>query len=202
MLKKILSFGRYPEFLCLIWWRKVVPLYLRRTGVELGLDVRFQGSPIVSMATDSQIVIGDRANLCSASKYTALGVNHKTILRTMRSGASLSIGADTGLSGATICAAVSVSIGRECLIGANVVICDTDFHAVQPLGRRYNNNPEAIGARPIAIGNNVFIGANSIVLKGVKIGDNSVIGAGSVVVGEIPADCVAAGNPAIVLRRL
>lgn len=202
MLDKILSFQRYPEFLRLLWWRKIIPISLRRTGIELGNDVRFYGRPIVTIAPGSCITIGDRVSLCSVSAYTALGVNHQVVLRTLRDNATVSIGADTGLSGTTVCAAVSVTIGRECLIGANVIICDTDFHALSPIDRRYNNNPDSIAARPVTIGNNVFIGANSIILKGVSIGENSVIGAGSVVISDIEETCVAAGNPAKIIKRL
>ena len=55
---------------------------------------------------------------------------------------------------------------------------------------------------PVTIGNNVWIGANSVVLPGVTIGDNSVIGAGSVVTKDIPANVVAVGNPCKVMREI
>lgn len=57
-------------------------------------------------------------------------------------------------------------------------------------------------ARPVEIGDNVWIGGGCILLAGVTIGENSVIGAGSVVTRSIPANCVAAGNPCRVLRSL
>ena len=173
-----------------------------RQGLALGNRVRFIGRPVISIADESEIQIGDRVVLCSDSAYTELGVNHPIILRTLRAGARVTIGADCGLSGTTICAALSVSIGCDCLVGANVIICDTDFHALQPLNRRYNKNAMCIAVRPVDIGNNVFLGANVLVLKGVTIGDNCVIGAGSVVVGDIPANSIAAGNPAVVIRLL
>ena len=59
-----------------------------------------------------------------------------------------------------------------------------------------------MGVRPIEIGENVFIGCNCLILKGSKIGDNTTIGAGSVVTGNIPQNCVAAGNPAKVIKKL
>ena len=59
-----------------------------------------------------------------------------------------------------------------------------------------------MGIKPVSIGENVFIGCNSIILKGATIGDNTTIGAGSVVSGTIPANCIAAGNPARVIKRL
>ncbi|NLF40795.1 acyltransferase [bacterium] len=112
------------------------------------------------------------------------------------------IGDDTGLSGAAVCAARSVSIGAGCLIGANAAITDCDFHAVAPENRRYNTSPDAVGCAPVIIGDNVWIGMNVIILKGVTIGRNSIIGAGSVVTKSIPPDCFAAGQPAVVRRQL
>ncbi|WP_455281684.1 DapH/DapD/GlmU-related protein [Cupriavidus necator] len=105
------------------------------------------------------------------------------------------------MSGVTVCAVGSVSIGENCLIGANVIIFDTDFHPVEPLERR-SKPIESARNKPVVIENNVFIGANSIVGKGVSIGDNSVVGAGSVVMTSVPANCVVAGNPAKIVRYL
>jgi acetyltransferase-like isoleucine patch superfamily enzyme len=158
--------------------------------------------PLISMAKNSNIEIGANASLCSSSYYTALGVNHPVILKTLSEGATIKIGADTGISGTTICAAISVSIGNQCLIGANVTIVDTDFHSIKPDNRRHNSDPLEIGSSPVTIADNVFIGAGSIILKGVSIGKNSVIGAGAVVTKDIPENVIVAGNPAVILRRL
>jgi galactoside O-acetyltransferase len=59
-----------------------------------------------------------------------------------------------------------------------------------------------IGAKPVYIGNNVFLGANVVVLKGVRIGDNAVVGAGSVVVKDVPSNVIACGNPARIVREI
>ena len=107
-----------------------------------------------------------------------------------------------GISGATICAAVEVVLGAEVLLGANVIIADTDFHALRPHGRRFNDNPADIGSAPVGIGDNVFVGTGACILKGVTIGANSVIGAGAVVVGDIPPNVVAGGNPARVIKAI
>ncbi len=185
-----------------IWWRITLPPVLRATGATISEDAVFYGKPIVSLAPRSRIVIGERSVLCSDSEFTALGVNHPVMLRTLRPDAEIVIGADTGISGGSICAASSVRIGHSCLLGANVTIADTDFHAIDPINRRYNNRSTDIEVAPVVIGSNVFIGTNATILKGVQIGDNSVIGAGSVVVKDIPADCIAAGNPAKVIRLI
>lgn len=202
MIKKLLSFNRYPEFLNLVWWRVVTPFLVRRAGVTVNEGVEFYGQPIISLTPASRISIGEDATLCSDSRFTDLGINHPVVLRTLRPNATISIGNDTGLSGSSICAAISVTIGSNCLFGANVTVTDTDFHAMRAANRRHNNRHEDIGSAPVYIGDNVFLGTGAIVLKGVTIGENSVIGAGSVVTKNIPANSIAAGNPARVIAAL
>jgi acetyltransferase-like isoleucine patch superfamily enzyme len=168
--------------------------------VSFSNNITFYGKPIISMHLNSKIIIGNNVVLCSNAKDTALGTNHPIILRTLKEDAILSIGDDTGISGATICSASSIKIGKGCLLGANVSIIDTDFHPIKSLNRRYDT--KNILSLPIDIDDNVFIGYNSIVLKGVSIGKNSVIGANSIVVNNIPANCIAVGNPAKVIKGL
>lgn len=90
-----------------------------------------------------------------------------------------------------------IRIGADCQIGPNVQLL-TPTHPVEPQPRR--DKLEA--ARPITMGDNVWLGGGVIVCPGVTIGDNSVIGAGSVVTRDVPANVVAAGNPARVIRRI
>ena len=94
----------------------------------------------------------------------------------------------------------TLEIGDRVLVGGNCLITDTDFH---PLDKNVRiQDPKNITSKPVSIGDDVFIGAQSIILKGTRIGDGSIIGAGSVVLGEIPANVVAAGNPAVIIRKL
>lgn len=185
-----------------LWWQITIPTRLRMLKVEVGNNVKFYGMPIISMVKGSNIRIGDRVVLCSDSRFTALGVNHPVVLRTLQPNAEIIIGSDSGMSGGTICAATQVKLGRECLIGANVTIVDTDFHSIEATGRRYNVDPQKIATLPIVIEDNVFIGTNAMILKGVTIGKNSVIGASSVVAKSIANDGVWAGNPARLLTHL
>ena len=92
---------------------------------------------------------------------------------------------------------MDVYIGDRVMIGPNVTICTTG-HPVYPLYREM----VAHYSLPIHIGNNVWIGANSVVLPGVTIGDNTVIGAGSIVTRDIPANVVAVENPCRVMRPI
>ena len=105
----------------------------------------------------------------------------------------------SGFSGVSIYCVNKIIIGRYCNFGGNVSIWDTDFH---PLDFAERRNPLQIAkSAPVIIGDDVFVGANSLILKGVLIGDRSIIGAGSVVTKNIPCDEVWAGNPAKFIRK-
>lgn len=159
--------------------------------------VEILGWPIVSLHEDSSVAIGRGTILVSDSHHTALGLSHPCIIRTISASAVIVIGEHVGISGASICAAESVVIGDGCLLGADVIISDTDFHPVNSFERRYLKT--GVATAPVVIGRDVFIGVRAIVLKGASIGDGSVIGAGSVVTGHIPSGVIAAGVPARVL---
>jgi acetyltransferase-like isoleucine patch superfamily enzyme len=99
-----------------------------------------------------------------------------------------------------IVATESVEIGDRVLLGSNCVVIDTDFHPVDLVQRRQRF--QSLDSQPVFIDDDVFVGMNCLVLKGVSIGKGSVIGAGSVVTGDIPSGVVAAGNPARVQGSL
>ena len=183
------------------WTTAVSYLILNASGVRVGRGVQFDGIPIVSGANFGQISIGDRCALVSRSSGTALGVRSPVILRALHTGAELKIGADTGLSGTVVCSALSICIGERCLIGSDVLIFDTDFHNPEPDQRRYARPDWDRISAPIVIGDDVFIGTRSIILKGVTIGSGSIIGAGSVVATDVAPNSISAGVPAHEIRR-
>ena len=98
--------------------------------------------------------------------------------------------------GVRISAATEIVIGESCMLAQGAFVTDSDWHGV------YDRSLAIGNTAPVEIGNNVWIGDSAIICKGVRIGENSVIGAGSVVVRDIPANAVAAGNPAVVLKYL
>jgi maltose O-acetyltransferase len=93
----------------------------------------------------------------------------------------------------------SIVIGNNCLIGTRCEIFDSDFHALTGLG---GETSQAHQSRPVVVEDDVFIGSNVRILKGVTIGHGAVIGNSSVVTRDIPPLCVASGAPAVVRRQL
>ena len=170
-----------------------------KSEFSLGRNVLFYGRPLLRILPGAKITVGDNANFVSAPSANLVGLSKRMSIVTLQT-ARLDIGSNTGFSGVSIVCHESITIGDFCNFGGNVWIWDTDFHSLDWQIRRRTS----AGARtkPIVIGNDVFVGANSIILKGVAIGDRSVIGAGSVVSGSVPADEMWAGNPARFIRKL
>jgi acetyltransferase-like isoleucine patch superfamily enzyme len=97
--------------------------------------------------------------------------------------------------GVRISSAEGITIADNCMIANNAYITDSDWHGIYDrlsFGK----------AEPVRIEKNAWIGDSAIVCKGVTIGENSIVGAGAIVVDPVPANCVAAGNPARVVKRL
>lgn len=93
-----------------------------------------------------------------------------------------------------------ITIGKNCKItdGVRVLAHSGDYEILK---RKYGRNgPDMPVTAPVEIGDNVFIGEQSIILPGVKIGNNTVVGAGSVVTSDIPSEVVAVGNPCKVVK--
>jgi acetyltransferase-like isoleucine patch superfamily enzyme len=165
---------------------------------KLGNKISIFGVPTFSIAKYSEIKVGTNLVLISDSYFSEPGINHRVIIRTLSPNARIIIGNNVGISGGGICAAEQVTIGNNVMIGANSFITDTDFHPIKPYNRRFIR--DAVVSKKVVIQDNVLIGMDSLILKGVTIGENSVIGARSVVTKDIPANCVAAGIPARVIK--
>lgn len=97
--------------------------------------------------------------------------------------------------GVRISSAETITISDNCMLASGVYITDADWHGIYDrvsLGQ----------ADPVHLSKNVWVGDSAIICKGVTIGENSIIGAGGIVVESIPANCIAAGNPARVIKQL
>jgi acetyltransferase-like isoleucine patch superfamily enzyme len=171
-------------------WR----LEARFKGVEFQGKAEFRGRPLISVVRGARMVLGDGVQIASAVRANPLGLSQPSVLRAMAPGAQLVLGPGVGLSGSVLCAGSSIEIGEGTILGAGVMIIDTDFHV--PSGEFGWANEIASTSKPIKIGRGVFIAARAIILKGVTVGDRAVIGAGAVVAKDVPPRHVAVGNPA------
>ena len=169
--------------------------------IKIGKSTIFYGKPYFRRFPESTISIGDNCIFDSSKYRNLIGVDKCCMISTLKENAKLDIGNSTGFSGVRIGCFEQISIGDDCLIGANVLITDSDWHPLDP-AKRKEAGYKSTKMKPVKIGNNVFIGVNSMVLKGTEIGNNSIIGAGSVVSGIIPPNVIATGNPCKVIQTL
>ncbi len=173
----------------------------KMNGIRMGKGVKLIGWPFIFRFPGSEIKIGNSCIIRSNFWSNLIGLYQRTII-IAKKGGKISIGENVGISGATIYAWKHIEIGDNTLIGANCKLLDSDLHPIDPNERMKTDYADCVKTAPIVIGKNCFIGCNSLILKGVNIGDNSTIGAGSVVTKNIPANVIAAGNPAKVIRKL
>jgi acetyltransferase-like isoleucine patch superfamily enzyme len=155
-----------------------------------------KGFPIFEIYGTAEIKANN--TFVSSPKYNPVGITKRCNIFVGSEG-KLVIGTGGGYSGVTIVCWEKIVIGNYCGFGGNVSLWDTDFHGLQ-----YNERivKEAVKTAPIIIGDHVWIGAYTIILKGVTIGNRSVIGAGSVVTKNIPDDEIWAGNPARFIKKI
>jgi len=125
--------------------------------------------------------------------YNSIGVFQPVLINAFGKGSVIEIGDDVGISGCSITAHRRITIGNRVLIGSGVLITDSDAHPINPAFRQ---DAHYIGIAPVEIGDDVFLGARAIILKGVHIGNGAVVGAGAVVTKDVPPFAIVAGNPA------
>jgi acetyltransferase-like isoleucine patch superfamily enzyme len=179
------------------WWPHPIP-----PNVEFGAGFYCETSQIFRKLRSKKphaVVIGNHVS-CYAGCSFAVGENGRC-----------SVGDFTLMNGALIMAEEKIEIGSHCLISWNVGIADSDFHPLEPAQRLIDaqalapffkdrpNRPK-LKTAPVKIGDNVWIGMNAVILKGVTIGENSVVAAGSVVSKSVKSNTVVAGNPAVVIK--
>ena len=173
---------------------------LRLIGVRWSSSPTLCGRPFVSRSAGSTILFGRTVFLDSSRHNNPLGGEKPCVLRTMTSTARIILGDRVGLSSSTIVSGSSIEIGEDTILGAGSMVLDNDFHALGPEFSwltEYSKN-----SKPVKIGRGCFLGARSMILKGVTLGDRVIIGAGSVVTKDVPAFSIAAGNPARIVRTI
>ncbi len=165
----------------------------RLKGVSFGSRPVIAGRPHFRVYPGSTIQIGRKAEFLSGSRDNLIGINRPCMLSTLDENSKIIIGDNCGLSGTVIGAHIEIRLGSHVKCGANTLITDGDWHPEDPRSGK---------PQPVIIEDNVWLGVNSVILKGVTIGRDTVIGANSVVTKNIPAGVIAAGNPCKVIREL
>lgn len=153
------------------------------------------------------VYFGDNVLLNSDFKNTNTALTFKCKFVTGYEGRII-IGDNTMFNGVCVVSYNKVTIGRDCQIASSTLITDTNFHPVDPeqrllqvRGEKFNK--KSVKSQDVEIGNNVWIGWNCTILKGVNIGSNSIVAAGSVVTsGDYPSNSIIAGNPAVVVKKI
>lgn len=183
-LKKIIQrfFWTPINYYHAIWW-----------SVKIGKNCRFIGKTFFKRVQNASIQIGDNCIFLSSKRSNLVGLYCPCIISAEQKSAEIKIGNACGFSGTRIWAAKRIIIGNNVRCGANSYITDTDSH---------NDDYRAGKDSEVIIDDNVWIGMNVIILKGVHIGKNSVIGAGSIVTKDIPENAIAAGNPCKIIRYI
>lgn len=186
-------------------WFKLV---MKMTKVEYGKNLLLKGVPVIYNKSGAKLKIGENVTIKSSFLSNLVGLYSRTIIVTRAFGAQIEIRDNVGISGATIYARKGIFIGENTCIGGNCKILDNDFHPVEAEIRNSllqdvnGGDSNLVPSKEIRIGKNCFIGCNSIILKGTILGDGCVVGAGAVVCGKFEDNCVIAGNPGKVIRKL
>ncbi|MFC1868752.1 acyltransferase [Thermodesulfobacteriota bacterium] len=168
-------------------------------GVDLGRGCQFTGTPYFRKHPTAKISIGSICVFRSAEWSNSIGLNRRCFISASRN-AEIVIGRESGFSSTIITANKAIHIGNHVLCGGNCTICDNDRHSIDLVERR--NNLPGQAAAPIIIEDDVFLGMNTVVLKGVKIGYGTFVAANSVVVDSLPEKVLAGGHPARIIRHL
>lgn len=173
-------------------------LIFKLKHVKKGTNIVIRGR--LKIVGSGTIRLGDNLKINSGANYNIIGGDTRTVF-SVAPNAVFTIGNNTGISNATFICKEQITIGNFVKIGGDTKVYDTDFHALDATLR--SNAKTDIGqTKPVNIRDHAFIGAGSIVLKGVTVGEQAIVGAGSVVTKSIPEKQIWGGNPAKFIREI
>jgi len=161
-------------------------------GIEHSGRLLFVGLPRISLYRRGALRIGGEFKGISYWRRNSIGIAAPLTIRTLTACATISIGKKCGISGAVLASRVAISIGDGVFIGSGALVMDSDFHDLSYPGSHHED--VCIPSAPVIIGKDVFIGARSIIAKGVSIGECAVVAAGAVVTADVPAHHVSFGT--------
>ena len=171
------------------------------SGCPFGKGLRVDGHVWVRVRAKGAVRLGEHVSINSRFGSNLVGLSTPMVLECFRGG-HITIGDHSGCSGTVISSRSSVTIGRHVKVGGGVRIYDHDFHSLDSeLRRDRKQDWRHVRSAPVAIGDDVFIAAGALILKGVAVGDGSIVAAAAVVTKDIPAGEVWGGNPARPLKQ-
>ena len=193
---------RYINTLIAGGGNKILSTWIFICNNVLFTSFRTSGIPYVMVARGAKgFTIGKNFAMNNGIKGNPIGCyEHCTFF--VDKDAEIVIGDNVGISQTALVSHCSIRIGNNVKIGGGTCVYTTDFHSLDPVIRASKEDMNHRKCAPVIIGDNVFIGAKCIILKGVTIGENSIIGAGSVVTKSVPANEIWAGNPARFVRKV
>lgn len=171
-----------------------------------GNSVKFKnfstiGVPYVMVARGAVMIVGKNFKMNNGIKGNPIGCYSRCTFFVDRN-KKIIIGDNVGISQSALIAIDDITIENDVKIGGGVKIYTSDFHSLDPNIRKTNDDINNRKKAPVIIHKNAFIGAFSIILKGVEVGENSIVGAGSVITKSIPVNEIWAGNPAKFIRKI
>lgn len=183
-----------------VCWRFYNLCLFNLKGIKHGSRTIVHGH--IGLRVLGKVLIGDNCYISSGNDMNPLCAKDNGYI-CVEKGAQLIIGDNCGMSSPRIWSHKSITIGNHVQIGANCIIMDSDCHSLIYQHRReLALDMQHKMTAPTVIEDDVLIGANSTILKGVTVGARSIIGAGSIVTRSIPSNCIAAGNPCKVIKRM
>lgn len=174
-------------------------LTCRKLKIKWEWGLWFFGKPCLRIHPEAVIKIGKETKIISSARYNEIGVIQPTVLSAEVAGACIKIGSHVGMSGVSLSARERITIGDHVKLGSGVIIMDNDAHPSDFKKRQQNEAPTA---KPVELAEHCFIGARSIILKGVRIGKGAIVGAGSVVTKDVAPFSIVGGNPAKEIGKL
>lgn len=194
-------FKRSHRLLLKLYSKARLQVLLKGNGVEGAKGMVSNGTPVIDVANGGRFFIGDNLVINNGNYYNRIGRQQPCYFVVHKNGV-MKFGNNIGMSATAFVCTNSITVGDNVKIGGNVAVYDTDFHPLEKESRRGMDDGQYAKSAPVIIGNDVFIGAHSIILKGVTIGDGSIIGAGSVVAKSVPPNQIWAGNPAKFIKNV
>lgn len=197
------GYGFLKKRLSKMFWKQYLLAYCRmRKEITICSHngVNFIGRCLLSVGKNAEVYFGKNVAIRSGHFTSSTTLSKISIA----DGCKFMIGDNSGMSSVSIICKDRITIGENVNIGAGCLILDSNMHSTdwRVRANRKMDSPQKAAKAPIIIEDNVFIGARCIITKGVTIGRCSMIAAGSVVVKDIPANCIAGGNPCKVIKYI